>query len=143
MLPGKPSRSRSSPTVLPSESLGAAEYEYTLASSASASGETAVGVFESQRYMAIEATRLSHPDEMDVTAEFVRLLQESCDAVLEATRGAVRDVQAWFAEVRRGSFGGRAKVEKARAERLAKLEAAKAEHAKLLAESFDKAKVCV
>ncbi|KAL7281004.1 hypothetical protein ACG7TL_004306 [Trametes sanguinea] len=73
------------------------------ASSASASGETAVGVFESQRYMAIEATRLSHPDEMDVTAEFVRLLQESCDAVLEATQGA---------------------VEKARAERLAKLEAA-------------------
>ncbi|KAL7286018.1 hypothetical protein ACG7TL_001135 [Trametes sanguinea] len=58
------------------------------ASSASASGETAVGVFESQRYMAIEATRLSHPDEMDVTAEFVRLLQESCDAVLEATQGA-------------------------------------------------------
>ncbi|KAI9062294.1 hypothetical protein FKP32DRAFT_1677443 [Trametes sanguinea] len=90
---------------------------------ASSASETAVGVFESQRYMAIEATRLSHPDELDVTAEFVRLLGESCDGLLETTQGAVRDVQAWFAEVRRGSFGGRAKIEKARAERLAKLEA--------------------
>ncbi|CDO69808.1 hypothetical protein BN946_scf184803.g6 [Trametes cinnabarina] len=87
------------------------------------SGETAVGVFESQRYMAIEATRLSHPDELDVTAHFVRLLHESCDELLETTQGAIKDVQGWFAEVRRGSFGGRARIEKARAARLAKLEA--------------------
>ncbi|KAI8969682.1 hypothetical protein BD414DRAFT_256336 [Trametes punicea] len=89
----------------------------------SSSGETAVGVFESQRYMAVEASRLSDPDERDVTAEFVRLLHESCDELLECTQGALKGVQAWFAEVRRGSSGRRAKIEKARAERLAKLEA--------------------
>ncbi|KAI0353282.1 hypothetical protein OH77DRAFT_1407363 [Trametes cingulata] len=87
------------------------------------SAETAVGVFESQRYMAIEANRLSHPDQRDVTAQFVRLLHESCDELLESTQGVVKGVQGWFAEVRRGSFGGKAKIEKARAERLAKLEA--------------------
>ncbi|KAI0653782.1 hypothetical protein C8Q70DRAFT_927041 [Cubamyces menziesii] len=91
--------------------------------STSASGETAVGVFESQRYMAIEATRLTQPDEMDVTADFVRLLHESCDELLDTTQSTLIGVKAWFAEVRRGSFGGRAKIEKARAERLANLEA--------------------
>ncbi|KAL1937670.1 hypothetical protein VTO73DRAFT_12945 [Trametes versicolor] len=91
--------------------------------STTASAETAVGVFESQRYMAIEANRLTHPDQSDVTAHFVQLLQGSCDDLLETTQGVVKGVQAWFAEARRGSFGGRAKIEKARAERLAKLEA--------------------
>ncbi|KAI0770884.1 hypothetical protein BD413DRAFT_553337 [Trametes elegans] len=86
------------------------------------SAETAVGVFESQRYMAIEATRLAHPDQTGATAHFVWLLHESCDELLETTQGVLKGVQAWFAEVRRGSFGGRAKIEKARAERLAKLE---------------------
>ncbi|KAI0638721.1 hypothetical protein C8Q77DRAFT_1044286 [Trametes polyzona] len=91
--------------------------------STTSSAETAVGVFESQRYMAIEASRLSHPDQRDVTALFVHLLHESCDELLETTQGVVKGVQAWFAEVRRGSFEGKAKIEKARAERLAKLEA--------------------
>ncbi|KAI0641257.1 hypothetical protein C8Q79DRAFT_919931 [Trametes meyenii] len=91
--------------------------------STTASAETAVGVFESQRYMAFEANRISYPDEMDVTAQFVHLLHESCDELLETTQGVVKGVQAWFAEARRGSFGGRATIEKARAERLAKLEA--------------------
>ncbi|KAI0820568.1 hypothetical protein BC628DRAFT_1330069 [Trametes gibbosa] len=91
--------------------------------STTASAETAVGVFESQRYMAIEANRLSHPDESEVTARFVQLLHESCDELLECTQDVIKGVQAWFAEVRRGSFGGKAKIEKARAERLARLEA--------------------
>ena len=84
--------------------------------------ETAVGVFESQRYIAIEANRLSDPRGEDYTAEFVALLHESCDELLGCTQDVLKGVQGWFAEVRRASFARRATVEAVRAERLAKLE---------------------
>ncbi|KAI0716122.1 hypothetical protein C8T65DRAFT_738161 [Cerioporus squamosus] len=87
-----------------------------------ASTETAVGVFESQRYMAIEANRLTDRHRDEYTIAFVRLLHESCDELLESTQGVLKGVQAWFGEVRRGSFGSKAKVQKLRTERLAKLE---------------------
>ncbi|RPD56328.1 hypothetical protein L226DRAFT_538461 [Lentinus tigrinus ALCF2SS1-7] len=86
------------------------------------SAETAVGVFESQRYMAIEANRLADRHQEDYTILFVRLLHESCDELLECTQGVLDGVQAWFGEVRRASFAGKAKVQRVRAERLAKLE---------------------
>ncbi|TFK87224.1 hypothetical protein K466DRAFT_491227 [Polyporus arcularius HHB13444] len=84
--------------------------------------ETAVGVFESQRYMAIEANRLTDRHKDDYTIMFVRLLHESCDELLESTQGVLKGVQAWFGEARRGSFRSKAKIEMLRAERLAKLE---------------------
>ena len=86
------------------------------------SAETAVGVFESQRYLSIEANRLSDPHAEDYTAQFVALLHVSCDELLGCTQDVLKGVQAWFAEVRRGSFGSRARVQRIRAERLARLE---------------------
>ena len=86
------------------------------------SAETAVGVFESQRYMAIEATRLTDRHQEEYTILFVRLLQESCDELLECTQGVLTGVQAWFGEVRRASFASRVKVQRVRAERVARLE---------------------
>lgn len=81
----------------------------------SPSAETAVGVFESQRYLAIEANRLSDRHAEDYTAQFVSLLHESCDELLECTQYVLKDVQAWFAEARRGSFGSHARVQRVRA----------------------------
>lgn len=84
--------------------------------------ESAVGVFESQRYLSIEANRLSDRNTEDYTAQFVALLHESCDGLLQSTQDVLRGVQEWLAGARRGSFGGRAKVQRMRAERLEKLE---------------------
>ncbi|EJF58526.1 hypothetical protein DICSQDRAFT_66814 [Dichomitus squalens LYAD-421 SS1] len=85
------------------------------------SPETAVGVFESQRYMAMEATRFQ--DRREYTDQFVALLHESCDELLEMSQEVLKGVQTWFAEARSTSFGRRKTVERIRAERLAKLEA--------------------
>ena len=87
----------------------------------SLSPETAVGVFESQRYMAIEATRFR--DTRDHTDQFVALLHDSCDELLETSQEVLKGVQAWFAEARSASFGRRRTIARVRAERLAKLEA--------------------
>ena len=85
--------------------------------------ETApVGVFESQRYMAIEATRLTDRHAEEYTAQAVALLHVSCDGLLQNTQGVLRGVQDWFAGVRRASFGSGKKVRALRAERLAHLE---------------------
>ncbi|OBZ78595.1 Uncharacterized protein C57A7.05 [Grifola frondosa] len=95
------------------------------------SAETAVGVFESQRYLAFESTRLS--------PRFVALLSESCDELLGCTADVLKDVQAWFGEVRRDSFNSRAKIEKEREERLAKLEGLRDKMAEVM-ERFKKQK---
>ncbi|KAI0757706.1 hypothetical protein C8Q80DRAFT_1349811 [Daedaleopsis nitida] len=84
--------------------------------------ESAVGVFESQRYLSIEANRLSDRHTEDYTAQFVALLHESCDELLESTQDVLRGVQEWLSGVRRGSFGSHARVQRMRAERLDKLE---------------------
>ncbi|KAI0917777.1 hypothetical protein AcV7_007101 [Taiwanofungus camphoratus] len=85
------------------------------------SQETAVGVFESQRYLTLEATRLSRPDSPDATEKFTALLGESCDELLGACAATLKGVQSWIANVRKGSFNTKTKVERERAERLASL----------------------
>ena len=83
--------------------------------------ETAVGVFESQRYVAIEATRYDRRM-ADYTEQFTALLHESCDEILCASQDVLKGIQGWFADARSESFRGRATIERLRAERLAKLE---------------------
>ncbi|PCH32963.1 hypothetical protein WOLCODRAFT_141429 [Wolfiporia cocos MD-104 SS10] len=85
------------------------------------SAEAAVAVFESQRYLALEATRLSHPDMPDTTEQFVVLLSESCDELLGACTDVLRHVKTWIARVRSGSFAGRTAIEDIRALHLAEL----------------------
>ena len=84
--------------------------------------ETAVGVFESQRYVAIEATRYDRRM-ADYTEQFTALLHESCDEILCASQDVLKGIQGWFADTRSESFRGRATIERLRTERLAKLEA--------------------
>ncbi|KAI0070007.1 hypothetical protein K474DRAFT_1609486 [Panus rudis PR-1116 ss-1] len=82
--------------------------------------EAAVGVFESQRYLAFESTRLA--SDPDMTARFTWLLHESCDELLETSQSALKGVQEWVAGVRRSSFGSRKKIEAIRKARLEGLE---------------------
>lgn len=83
--------------------------------------ESAVAVFESQRYLALEATRLSHPDSPEVTETFVFLLGESCEGLLGACADAVREARGWIGGVRSGWFESKRTAEQRRAERLAKM----------------------
>ena len=85
------------------------------------SSETAVGVFESQRYVAIEATRFDRRM-ADYTEQFTTLLHESCDDILCASQDVLKGIQGWFADARSQSFGGQATIDQLRAKRLAKLE---------------------
>ena len=85
-------------------------------------GESAVGVFESQRYVNIEATRLSHPQSPEMTAQFTQLLHEACDDLLAASKEGLTAVKMWALGVRRADFGGKTKVAKMREERLQKLQ---------------------
>lgn len=84
--------------------------------------ESAVGVFESQRYVNLEMTRLSHGQSSELTAQFTELLGESCDDLLGAAHEGVLAVKMWVTGVRRADFGGKSKVEKMREERVQKLE---------------------
>ena len=75
----------------------------------------AVGVFESQRYLALEATRLTGVAEREEhTQQFVALLLESCDGVFVGTQEALAVVVGWFQEIRTGSFDRREKVKRER-----------------------------
>lgn len=80
--------------------------------------ETAVGVFESQRYLALEATRLRRPDSGETTEQFTQLLSESCDELLGGCAEAITGVKQWMAGVRRGRFGSKAKIDEERKRRL-------------------------
>lgn len=91
------------------------------------STEGAVGVFESQRYLALESTRLSHAGSPALTEQFTELLSESCDGLLEACQGGMLSVREWLAGVRRSSFGGKKQVERERKERLDKMESCRDE----------------
>lgn len=84
--------------------------------------KTAVGVFESQRYMTLEATRLGHGNSAETTALFVSLVQESCDDLLQQCQGSLKAVQEWIGNVRRGGFTSKAKLEHTRKTRLDNLE---------------------
>ena len=89
---------------------------------------TAVGVFESQRYMTLEATRLGSGASREASALFVSLLQESCDDLMQDTLTALKAVQEWISNVRRGafSFDRKAKIATDRRKRREALEKADA-----------------
>lgn len=84
--------------------------------------EAVVGVFESQRYLHLESTRLSAARSPEATALFTELLHESCDELLENARSALAGVQEWVGGVRKSSFGGRKKIEQMRKAKLEGLE---------------------
>lgn len=85
--------------------------------------ETAVGVFESQRYLALEARRLGTQDSPENTQTFTALLSESCDELLGLCAEGLKGVQDWIVGIRKGSFSKRENVEKLRSERLENLTA--------------------
>jgi hypothetical protein len=64
--------------------------------------EKAVGIFESQRYLNLEATILSDPNWGEWTRKSIGALGESCDAVLEACRDGLTGVHVWLGGVRHG-----------------------------------------
>ncbi|GJE89275.1 aromatic acid exporter family member 2 domain-containing protein [Phanerochaete sordida] len=84
--------------------------------------ESAVGVFESQRYITLEATRLSHHQSPEMTARFTELLSQACDELLGASKGGLGAVREWVTGVRRADWGSRHKVERRRQERKLMLE---------------------
>lgn len=90
-------------------------------------GEAAVGVYESQRYVTLEATRLTFPNYPELTDQFTKLLGEACDELLDTCRAGLEDVQRWLAGVRSASWGSREKVEARRKERLECMERGKRE----------------
>lgn len=83
--------------------------------------ESTVAVFESQRYLALEATRLSHPDSPEATETFVFLLGESCEGLLSACADAVREARGWISGVRSGWLESKHTAEQRRVEQLAKM----------------------
>ncbi|KAG6811615.1 hypothetical protein H0H92_006630 [Tricholoma furcatifolium] len=64
--------------------------------------ENAVGVFESQRYMNLEATRLNDPFTEQYTAQMVENLHECCNDLLDGCRNGLTAVKDWLGGVRAG-----------------------------------------
>ncbi|KAG7440516.1 uncharacterized protein BT62DRAFT_910398 [Guyanagaster necrorhizus] len=64
--------------------------------------EQAVGVFESHRYMDLEATLFHDPATDAYTQRTTELLLQSADELLDGCRGAVTAVSDWLGTVRRG-----------------------------------------
>ncbi|EDQ99398.1 uncharacterized protein LACBIDRAFT_316563 [Laccaria bicolor S238N-H82] len=84
--------------------------------------EHAVGVFESHRYLDIEATRLHDPNSEACTARTTELLSESCDNLLEVSGEGLKGLRDWFGGVRDGRFGFFGKKKAGKEEWQAKLE---------------------
>jgi hypothetical protein len=68
------------------------------------SGETAVGVFESQKYLNLEAVHLSHPDSAFFTARATELLSDSCQDLLSVCEEVLVISGAWIGNARKVSF---------------------------------------
>ncbi|KAG1817351.1 hypothetical protein EV424DRAFT_1324468 [Suillus variegatus] len=68
------------------------------------SGETAVGVFESQKYLNLEAIHLSHPDSNFFTARANELLSDSCQDLLSVCQEVLGISGAWIGNVGGFSF---------------------------------------
>ncbi|CAK5277324.1 unnamed protein product [Mycena citricolor] len=66
--------------------------------------EHAVGVFESHRYLDLEA-HMHHPEAEAHTREITALLAQSCIPLLESSREALTWTQDWLAHVRQGMLG--------------------------------------
>ncbi|KAF7363690.1 hypothetical protein MSAN_01026700 [Mycena sanguinolenta] len=87
--------------------------------------EQVVGVFESQRFLDLEA-HLSHPEVEAYTKETAKLLSQSCTPLLKSCQGSVNWIQDWLAFVRRGTLArliGGAKQQRALEQRMGELEA--------------------
>ncbi|KAG2140498.1 uncharacterized protein EDB93DRAFT_1241857 [Suillus bovinus] len=68
------------------------------------SGETAVGVFESQKYLNLEAIHLSHPDSTFFTARANELLSNSCQDLLSVCEEVLGISGAWIGNARKFRF---------------------------------------
>ncbi|KAJ6630533.1 hypothetical protein B0H10DRAFT_1981580 [Mycena sp. CBHHK59/15] len=66
--------------------------------------EHAVGVFESHRYLDLEAN-LSHPESEAYTRTATMLLSQSCTPLLKSCQDSVTWIQDWLGYVRRGRLG--------------------------------------
>ncbi|KAG2130867.1 hypothetical protein DEU56DRAFT_981991 [Suillus clintonianus] len=67
-------------------------------------GETAVGVFESQKYLNLEAIHLSHPESAFFTARATELLSNSCQDLLGVCEEVLVSSGAWTGSVRKHRF---------------------------------------
>ncbi|KAF9220310.1 hypothetical protein BS17DRAFT_739428 [Gyrodon lividus] len=87
--------------------------------------ESAVGVFESHRYLNLEATHLSHPDSERYTARATELLSTSCQDLLQICESTLQGACDWLACVRDNRFNfwvRKEEKEKIRTERIQKYE---------------------
>ncbi|KAJ8522296.1 hypothetical protein ONZ45_g1089 [Pleurotus djamor] len=66
--------------------------------------EFAVGVFESQRYLNLEATRLHDPAAVEHTKQANTLLQQSCEDLVVACEDGVQEIISWLTSVRQGTW---------------------------------------
>ncbi|KAF9499221.1 hypothetical protein BDN71DRAFT_1384411 [Pleurotus eryngii] len=66
------------------------------------STEFAVGVFESQRYLNLEARRLHDPLEEEHTREGNALLKESCGDMIGVCEEGIKEIVDWLGKVRDG-----------------------------------------
>ncbi|KAH7905721.1 hypothetical protein BJ138DRAFT_1130340 [Hygrophoropsis aurantiaca] len=62
--------------------------------------EFAVGVFESQRYLNLEATHMAHPESERFTAQATELLSESCQDLLGCCENGLQGAQDWLGRCR-------------------------------------------
>ncbi|EGN97169.1 hypothetical protein SERLA73DRAFT_183808 [Serpula lacrymans var. lacrymans S7.3] len=75
-----------------------------LALSRTPRSEFAVGVFESQRYLNLEVSHLSHPESNRFTDQATGLLNASCAQLLEVCGSGLEGVQSWLDHVRDHRF---------------------------------------
>ncbi|KAM6495323.1 Protein of unknown function (DUF2422) domain containing protein [Amanita muscaria] len=78
--------------------------------------EHIVGMFEAQKYLNLEATRLHTPYAELYARQMLDLLHESCDGLLEACRESLLEIQTWLGKALNGRFkfwatGASSKVE--------------------------------
>lgn len=66
--------------------------------------EQAVGLFESQRYMDIEATMFHDDHANSHTQQATRLLFSGCDGLLELNQHSIQEICDWLGTVRKGRF---------------------------------------
>ncbi|KAG1814722.1 uncharacterized protein BJ212DRAFT_1361725 [Suillus subaureus] len=66
--------------------------------------ETAVGVFESQKYLNLEAIHLSHPDSVFFTARATELLSNSCQDLLSVCEEVLGISGAWIGNAGKFNF---------------------------------------
>ncbi|KIP04314.1 hypothetical protein PHLGIDRAFT_493842 [Phlebiopsis gigantea 11061_1 CR5-6] len=113
---------RHKPSVMHDNRMHLSLLELAHSLGARADTESAVGVYESQRYLALERTRLSNAQTPEMTSEFTELLSQSCDELLAITRDSVTVIKDWVLCVRRADWGSRSVIERMRHERLQKLQ---------------------